>query len=677
MFTDMVGYSALAQRNEALALELLEEHRRLVRELLPPHKGREVETIGDGFLLEFPSALAAVQSALAIQHAQVQRNQLAPPQRHFRIRIGIHVGDVVDREDNIQGDAVNIAARIEPLAAAGGICLSDAVVTQVRNKLDLGLTKLAAPELKHIEVPIEVYAVVLPGQQPPQSEGQALATTASRPKVSRRALLAGVAALVILGPIWWLWVNGKGSTAAHTAAGPITSLAVKPLDDFSSETNQAYLSDGMTEALCAALGNVSALRVPGRSSVMRYKGTQKSIREMARELNVDAIVEGSVQRAANRALITVQLVEAASDRHVWATHYERDLSDFFKVQNEVAQAIAAEVQVHLSPHDQARLAQARAVSPAALDAYLQGRFHLARSTKEGFEKSLLCFKEALRLDPQFAKAYSGIADAYALAGGWWADDAVVLSVGFQAATNAVALDANAPEPQASLGWFYMMSWRWRQAEDAFNRALELDPRYVRAVDGYGWLHLFTGRNDSGLKLLVRAQELEPGDPIFSSDVAWASIRLGRYDQALTYIDKALAIDRGFWFAQGLRGMLLAFQGDYNRAIESATQAVQASQANAEMVGNLGWIYGKAGDSAKARVILDQLLSEAKPLGTAPVHVSWVYLGLGQSDEAIQQLQEAVRVRSGGLMFLRFDPRFDPIRQDPRFQGVLKATGLQP
>jgi len=505
----------------------------------------------------------------------------------------------------------------------------------------------------------------------------------TRPRATwfRLALAGGLLLAVVAAALLWIPVSVERSDAPAPSPlggktpGRIMSLAVKPLDDYSGDTNNAYLSDGMTEALCAALGNLSGVRVPGRSSVMRYKGGQKSIQEMARELHVDAIVEGSVQHASNRVLITVQLVEAATDRHVWATNYQRDLSDFFKVQNEVAQAIGAEIQVRLSPQDQARLSQAAPVNPLVVRAYLQGRFHLARGTKEGFEQSLVRFNEALRLDPQFARAYSGIADAYVLAAGWWVEDAVVLSQGLKAATNAVALDPGAAEPQASLGWLYALSWRWAEAEEAFKTALRLNPRYAKTYEGYGWLKLFTGRPEEGLNLLVRCQELEPGDPVFAAAVAWAYIQLGQYDRAASYLDKAFELDHNFWLALGLRGLLFAFQGNYADAALWTEKAVQSSGRNDEMLGNLGWIYGKAGESAKAQAVLNELLTTTEPMPPSRPAVSWVYLGLNQADKAIQQLQEGVRIHDTGLMFLRFDRRFDPLRQDPQFKEIMKTIGL--
>ena len=338
----MVGYSALSQRNEKLALELLAENQRLLRTQFPLFNGREIKTTGDGFLVEFPSALQATQCAVEIQRAVVARNATEPAERRIQVRIGIHVGDVVHREADMYGDGVNIAARIEPLAIGGGICLSDTVYAQVRNKLDVGVTKLNSPGLKHVEVPIDVYRLVLPWDTPRSSrreEAHSERSAGSQSLLTSAATRLGwPAALVVFAGaiVWWSSHHRGTKPLAQKSAVSITSVAVKPLDDFSGDSNNAYLSDGMTEALCAALGNVSALRVPGRSSVMRYKGGQKSIQEMARELNVEAIVEGSVQRAGSNLLVTVQLIEAATDRHLWATNYQRDLSDFFKVQNEVA-----------------------------------------------------------------------------------------------------------------------------------------------------------------------------------------------------------------------------------------------------------------------------------------------------------------------------------------------------
>src|SRR5882724_3359201 len=308
MFTDMVGYSALSQRNEALALELLAEVQRLQREQFPRFNGREVKDTGDGFLVEFPNALHATQCAVEIQRAIAARNGAQPPQRHIQVRIGIHVGDVVHREADMYGDGVNIAARIEPLAVGGGICLSDTVYAQVRNKLDVELTKLDAPELKHIEVPMDVYRVVLPWE--PATSTPARPTTMSQPKPGARVVAVGLILALALGALgWWMFqqrapkqvanplTNAPSpSLPAATGGADRNSIAVLPFANISGKADEDYFSDGMTEELLNVLAKVPQLKVVARTSVFQFKGKGGDIREIGRKLGVTNIVEGSVRR---------------------------------------------------------------------------------------------------------------------------------------------------------------------------------------------------------------------------------------------------------------------------------------------------------------------------------------------------------------------------------------------
>ena len=346
MFTDMVGYSALSQRNEALALELLAENQRLLRTQFPLFNGREVKTTGDGFLVEFPSALQATQCAVEIQRAVAARNGAQPIERHIQVRIGIHVGDVVHREADMYGDGVNIAARIKPLAIGGGICLSDTVYAQVRNKLDVGLTKLNAPELKHIEVPMDVYRVVLPWDKSSSSRrreahsergtGNQSLVTSTATKWSGIAILA----LAIGGVGWWLFhppgqaakqaanppTNAPGSPAASATTGATDqkSIAVLPFVNLSADKNDEYLSDGMTVELIDKLNNVPGLRVPGRSSCFAFKGrTEEGIlRKVGEQLHVTTVLEGSVLKVGNKLRITATLINVADGTVLWSTPYD-------------------------------------------------------------------------------------------------------------------------------------------------------------------------------------------------------------------------------------------------------------------------------------------------------------------------------------------------------------------
>jgi len=309
MFTDMVGYSALSQKNEELALALLEEHRTLLRPIFPLYNGLEIKTIGDAFLVKFTSTVDAAKCAIDIQKMFVEHNASAPAERHILLRIGLHIGDIVLDGDDVLGDGVNIASRIEPLAEPGGICVTEAVIEQVRNKIDCPLEKLGERNLKNIEEPVTIYKIILPWD----------AAKVPSKLVLRRPgnigwLGAGAAALLLVAVVWWLAIRGE----PVVKAGEITSIAVLPLDNLMGDPDQDYFVDGMHEAIISNLARISALTVISRTSTIRYRNTNKGMPQIARELGVDAIVEGSVVRAGDRVRITAQLIHGASDKHLWA-----------------------------------------------------------------------------------------------------------------------------------------------------------------------------------------------------------------------------------------------------------------------------------------------------------------------------------------------------------------------
>ena len=309
MFTDMVGYSALSQRNEALALELLEEHRGVLRRLFPKYQGTEVKTTGDGFLVEFASALDAVRCAVEIQKTLAERNQTQPAERQVRIRIGVHLGDMVRKEGDVYGDGVNIAARIEPLAEPGGICISNSVHDQIENKVDYALVRLSKPELKNIQANVQVYKLVLDAVRPPAP---------SHPGRRRQAIALGVLAVLAAGLFVFLKFGArpKSSAAASNAPNAVAeqkSIAVLPFVNMSADKDDEYLSDGMTEELLNVLAKVKGLRVPGRSASFAFKGKNEEdiFRKVGDQLHVNTVLEGSVRKAGDKLRITAQLINVA------------------------------------------------------------------------------------------------------------------------------------------------------------------------------------------------------------------------------------------------------------------------------------------------------------------------------------------------------------------------------
>ncbi len=364
MFTDMVGYSALSQRNEALALELLEEHRKIVRAAIARHRGREVKTMGDGFLLEFPSALAAVQAAVDLQQTMLERNQAEADDRKIQLRIGVHVGDVVARGRDIHGDGVNIAARLEPMATAGGICVSEDVERQIRNKLPHALTPLGQSELKNISLPVAAFRLA------PPWEKSAGPTASPAPRKRTRAVAMVVAAIVVIGiflVIWKPWrqrgqVAGSPPTVAPAPAAPVPteskisdqSVAVLAFANLSDDKANEYFSDGITEELLNALAKVPGLKVSARTSSFHFKGKDTPIPEIARQLGVAYVVEGSVRKAGNEVRITAQLIKAGDGFHVWSDTFTRELKNVFAVQDEIAGLIAKQLKLTIGMPDAGR-----------------------------------------------------------------------------------------------------------------------------------------------------------------------------------------------------------------------------------------------------------------------------------------------------------------------------------
>ena len=387
MFTDIVGYTSLMAESEAKGLRARERHRALVRPLVVQYNGESIEARGDESLSVFPTALDAVSCALAIED-QVQS------EADLKLHIGIHLGDVVVREGEVSGDGVNIASRICALSQDGGLCVSGEVYQSVRNQPDMEAVSLGERELKNVGRPVAVYALGRPGT---------VRMTAPRSVAPQRYAI--VAALVVaLAAVGWWALNRPAPTT-----GPIRSIAVLPLENLSGDPEQQYFTDGMTEAVIANLARLGSLSVVSRTSVMQYRGARKSLPEIAEELGVGAVIEGSVLRAGDLVRITVQLIDARSDMHLWAESYERPRREVLKLQDEVARAIAREIQMELVSGDQAT---GDPVNPAAYENHLRAMHLLASLTSSEHKLAVQYFKKAIHEDPVYAPAWAGLAFVY-------------------------------------------------------------------------------------------------------------------------------------------------------------------------------------------------------------------------------------------------------------------------
>src|ERR1039457_1321693 len=401
MFTDMVGYSALAQRDDKVALELLEEHRRLLREIFPQFHGIEIKTIGDAFLVEFGSALEAAQCAIEIQRTLAKRNHDVTADRRIELKIGIHIGVVVHRGGDVYGDGVNIASRIEPLASAGGICVSMDVERQIRNALEARFEKLAPTELKNISVAMDLFRIVLPWEQ--RTPSVARFETESKP-TSRKFVPTAIALglLLMIGIGWWWTTQPRKSPTSPAApstanAADQKSIAVLPFLNLSADKNDEYLSDGMTEELLNVLTKVKSLRVPGRSSSFAFKGKNEEdiFRKVGEQLHVNAVLEGSVRKAGDKLRITAQLINVADGFHLWSETYDGDMKDILAFQGDVARRVVQALQVQLGVDEARALTKKPTENPEAHRLYLLGRFHFAKGTFPSYADAIQFFNQAI------------------------------------------------------------------------------------------------------------------------------------------------------------------------------------------------------------------------------------------------------------------------------------------
>src|SRR5213080_3140279 len=410
MFTDMVGYSALSQRDEKLAQELLEEHRHLLREIFPRFNGTEIKTIGDAFLVEFGSALEAAQCAIEIQRTLAKRNADIAPDRRIELKIGIHIGDVVHRGGDVYGDGVNTASRIEPVAGPGGICVSMDVERQIRNALEARFEKLAPTDLKNISVPMDLFRIVLPWERDTllKPERQKAFPKSAIPKWTAILILVAIAVGGFL-----LWQRGKPKSSAAGSAIPEKSIAVLPFENLSEEKANAYFADGIQDEILTRLSKIADLKVISRTSTQQYQSKPGNLSEIAKQLGVANILEGSVQKAADQVRVNVQLINAQTDSHLWADTYDRKLTDIFGVESDIAKSVAESLRAKLTGREEQALAVKPTNNQEAYDAYLRGVTLEAQSTFSAYplEKAIGFFEQAVQLDPTFALAWSRLARA--------------------------------------------------------------------------------------------------------------------------------------------------------------------------------------------------------------------------------------------------------------------------
>ncbi len=501
--------------------------------------------------------------------------------------------------------------------------------------------------------------------------------------IRRRAVRVAetAAAAVVVLALFLIGLNvGKLRERLLGRARPprIESLAVLPFANLSNDPQQDYFADGMTEVLITNLARIRALRVISRTSVLQYKGVKKSLPEIARELEVEAAIEGSVQRFGDRVRITVELIYAPKDRPLWAETYDRGLRDVLALQSEIAQTIAREIRIQLTPQEQAHLAATRPVNTQALEAYLKGRFFWNKRTPEGFQRSLEYFQEAIKMDAGYAQAYSGLSDTYTLLQNYGLlspEEAYPRAKA--AALKALELDETLAEAHTSLaGVLEDYDWDWSGAEREYKRAIELNPNYETAHQWYGILLSSLGRHEEALAQVKRARELAPTSPRINTDMGWVLYETRLYDEAIAKAQGTLELDPDFAPAHSLLGWAFLRKNRCTEAIAEFQKVAALSRDNTANLSAIAYAYAKAGQRVAALRTLNELKHQSEHGSVPSYQMAIVYAGLGEKEKALESLEKAYAgERDKWLGFLKVDPSFDPLRSDLRFKSLLQRMNL--
>lgn len=627
MFTDIVGFTALTQDNESQALRLLERKRDILRPIFKSHGGIEVKTVGDAFLVEFESALDAVKCGLEAQDRLNQGGEPRSKREEPQLRIGIHLGDVVHSESDVYGDAVNIASRIESLADPGGICISQQVYDQVKNKLDCGFEKLSGVILKNVKDPVDVYKI------------------AGTPAIRKEELIE------------------------------TRRLAVLPLANFSPDPRDGYVADALTDELITSLSNVKNLRVIARTSVMQFKDSKRSVSEIARTLGVASVLEGSVQKSGDRIRIALQLVDPTSEERIWADKYDGRFDDIFAIQDEISRSVTRSLSVQLSPKYELPK------SGGDIGAYthcLKGRMQLYGRTEDALLGAVKEFESAIESDPEYARAYAGLADAKYLLGYFdYSPREQSYTDAVRLATMAVGLDPNLADPHATLGTLSAhLRYDFVKAEEEFRRAIALNPNYPLAHHWFAVTLCSMGRLAEAIEEIGRAQEADPLSPqitvVKGEFLAFAK----RYEEAEREWQIVARRDPKFHVLYYQRAMNYMDRGEMERALADI-QRVNELQPDSPFSRFLISCYD-AFSGRKESVLKTIEALKVRELGRRnPDLIAVLYALTGDVDEFFHWENLAVELHSVEILELRYQGWSNAIRSDSRYSALMKRMNLTP
>jgi adenylate cyclase len=631
MFTDLVGYTALMGVDEKKAFELLDKNRILQKPIIEEFRGRWIKELGDGILSSFSTVSDAVNAAVKIQKDCNEAGE-------FQLRIGIHQGEVVFDSDDIFGDAVNIASRIQAIAEPGGIYISESVHHNIYNKQEISTRFVKQEILKNVKEPVKIYEVQL---NPPAHAHKAISKPLSK-------------------------------------SPPEKSVAVLPFINLSNDPEQEYFSEGITEDILNSLSHLNELKVAGRISSSRFKAKDRNLRDVARRLNVRTVLDGTIRKQANRVRISAQLINVEDGFHLWSEKYDREMDDIFAIEDEIALAITEQLKITLLTEDRQEITKSSTKNPEAYENYLKGRFHINRRGNS-ILKGIDFFQEAAKLDPGFALAHSGYADACLFSSFYSFLPANVISPKAKvAAETAINIDNSLAEPYCSLGLYNSnFSWNWAESKKFYLKSIELNPRYAQAHSFYGMLLLgwVEGKFEEAEKQGQLAIKLEPLSAIDHADLAWTLYTAHRFDDALALALSGIELDSNSFLSRRLAGLCYIALGRNLDAIEILQELVQSSGRHQHALNTLIWALCKKGQIEVASAILLELEERATTEFIATTHLGISAAYLGDIEKAFNLLETGLEEHDSIIVQLKYSP-FVPetLKNDNRYQKLIEKIG---
>ena len=573
---DVVGYSRLMEDNEEATIQALNTYRDSMSTLIQQHGGRVVDMTGDNLMAEFASVVEAVKCAVETQKEIDERNADLPENRRMLFRIGVNLGDVVEEGDRIYGDGVNIAARLEGLAEGGGICISGTAYDQLKNKLELGYEYLGEHSVKNITAPVRVYKVLME----PEAAGKLI----GEKRKTKRWMAVAVAVVLLIGLAgWYLYIQQTKRiepASVEKMAHPLPdkpSIAVLPFVNLSGDSGQEYFSDGITEHIITSLSKVPYIFVIARNSTFAYKGKPIKIQQIAEELAVRYVLEGSIQRSDDRVRITVQLIDATTGHHLWADNYDRQVKDIFALQDEIAMKIMAELQVELSAADLGRISSIKTTNLKAYEKYLKGSEHLFHRTEADTLEARRLAQEAINLDSEYAGAYLLLGWTH-LDDIWFnrtKDRAKSLQTAEELAQKAIDLSGQDADTHRLLSSVFLLGNQHEKAIIEAQKAVELSPNSANCNFWYGLTLRYADRNDEAILFLEKAIRLNPIAPLnYLNNLAFAYAFSEQYEKAIPLWNSAIKRNPDYLFAYW--GLTYAYQmsGNETKAREAAAEVLR-------------------------------------------------------------------------------------------------------